>query len=93
MEDLTDVFLLAATSRPWVIDPAVLRPGRIDVQLFLDYPDLGERVEILKIAAGGGGEVEGFDPIDLAKRMEGTILKISLIKIFKGTVQRTLLAS
>ncbi|KAA8490912.1 Peroxisome biogenesis factor 1 [Porphyridium purpureum] len=44
------VFVLAATSRPDLIDPALLRPGRLDKWLHCDFPDEQERVDILKRA-------------------------------------------
>ena len=37
------VFIVAASSRPDMIDPALLRPGRIDSHIFLDYPSAEER--------------------------------------------------
>ncbi len=43
------VIMLAATNRPDVLDPALLRPGRFDRQVVVDMPDLEEREEILKI--------------------------------------------
>jgi len=43
------VIVLAATNRPDVLDPALLRPGRFDRRVVLDLPDIGEREEILKI--------------------------------------------
>ncbi|MFP4442021.1 MAG: ATP-dependent zinc metalloprotease FtsH [Spirochaetia bacterium] len=43
------VIILAATNRPDVLDPALLRPGRFDRQVVVDMPDLREREEILKI--------------------------------------------
>ena len=45
------VLVLAATNRPDVLDPALLRPGRFDRHVTLDLPDLSERGEILKIHA------------------------------------------
>ena len=45
------VVLLAATNRPWDIDPALMRPGRIDIHCFVPLPDLRGRHEILKLAA------------------------------------------
>ncbi|KAF4433069.1 Peroxisome biosynthesis protein PAS1 [Colletotrichum fructicola] len=47
-EGLSGVYVLAATSRPDLIDPALLRPGRLDKSLLCDMPSLEERVDILK---------------------------------------------
>jgi len=45
------VIILAATNRPEILDPALLRPGRFDRQVLVDRPDLKGRVEILKVHA------------------------------------------
>ena len=45
------VFILAATNRPEVLDPALLRPGRLDRRIIVDKPDLKGRVAILKVHA------------------------------------------
>lgn len=45
----TNIIVIAATNRPDVLDPALLRPGRFDRQVVLDLPDINEREEILKI--------------------------------------------
>jgi cell division protease FtsH len=45
----TNVIVVAATNRPDVLDPALLRPGRFDRRVVLDLPDINEREEILKI--------------------------------------------
>lgn len=45
----TPVIVLAATNRPEVLDPALLRPGRFDRQVLVDKPDFNGRVEILKV--------------------------------------------
>lgn len=42
------VFVIAATNRPDIIDPAMLRPGRLDRVLYVDLPNLQEREEILR---------------------------------------------
>ncbi|KAI7167848.1 hypothetical protein KC352_g25495, partial [Hortaea werneckii] len=47
-EGLTGVYVLAATSRPDLIDPALLRPGRLDKSLICGMPDLEERIDILQ---------------------------------------------
>ena len=49
----TRVIILAATNRPDVLDPALLRPGRFDRRVILDLPDLNDREAILKIHAEG----------------------------------------
>ncbi|KAL8868826.1 MAG: hypothetical protein Q9174_004727 [Haloplaca sp. 1 TL-2023] len=46
-EGLSGVYVLAATSRPDLIDPALLRPGRLDKSILCDLPDLEDRVDIL----------------------------------------------
>ena len=57
------VILLAATNRPDILDPALLRPGRFDRQIVVDMPDLKGREQILrvhvrKIPLAGGGNLE-----------------------------------
>ena len=42
------VFVIAATNRPDILDPAILRPGRIDRPLYVPLPDSSGKVEILK---------------------------------------------
>ncbi|XP_056254795.1 peroxisome biogenesis factor 1 isoform X3 [Seriola aureovittata] len=53
VEGLQGVYVLAATSRPDLIDPALLRPGRLDKSLYCPPPDLESRVEILKALSTG----------------------------------------
>lgn len=48
-EKETGVIILAATNRPDILDPALLRPGRFDRKIVLDPPDVNDREEILKI--------------------------------------------
>ena len=47
-EGLSGVYVLAATSRPDLIDPALLRPGRLDKSILCDMPDLDDRLDILQ---------------------------------------------
>lgn len=83
----THVIVLAATNRPDILDPALLRPGRFDRRVVLDLPDLNDREEILKIHARGkvlapdidlhkvAVRTPGFSGADLANLMnEGAIL-------------------
>jgi len=61
----TNVIVVAATNRPDVLDPALLRPGRFDRQVILDRPDMKGRTAILKVHTKGkpldkGLEVEGI---------------------------------
>ncbi len=47
----TNIIVIAATNRPDVLDPALLRPGRFDRQVILDNPDISDREAILKVHA------------------------------------------
>jgi ribosome biogenesis ATPase len=48
LEDRTGVFVIAATNRPDIIDPAMLRPGRLDKLLYVPLPSKDDRYSILK---------------------------------------------
>ena len=50
-DNQTNIIVLAATNRPDVLDPALLRPGRFDRQVVIDLPDIKDREAILKIHA------------------------------------------
>ena len=62
------LLILAATNRPEVLDPALLRPGRFDRRVIVDRPDLKGRIEILKVHAKNVmlDETVDFDEIALA---------------------------
>jgi len=70
-EGLDGVYVLAATSRPDLIDPALLRPGRLDKSLLCGMPTLEERFEILTCLARKMEVAEDVDLMDTAKRTEG----------------------
>jgi cell division protease FtsH len=52
-EQGTNVIIIAATNRPDILDPALLRPGRFDRKVTMDNPDVAGRLEILKVHAKG----------------------------------------
>jgi cell division protease FtsH len=65
------VILIAATNRPDILDPALLRPGRFDRQVVVDRPDLAGRNKILEVHASGKPLAPGVDLAVLAKRTPG----------------------
>ena len=65
------VILLAATNRPEVLDPALLRPGRFDRQVVLDAPDVNGREAILKVHARGKPLDQSVDLKKIALRTPG----------------------
>jgi cell division protease FtsH len=67
----TRVIVLAATNRPDVLDPALLRPGRFDRRVILDLPDLNDREAILKIHAEGKTIDKAVDLRRVAMRTPG----------------------
>ncbi|MDW8059797.1 MAG: ATP-dependent zinc metalloprotease FtsH [Thermomicrobium sp.] len=67
----TNVIVLAATNRPDVLDPALLRPGRFDRQVVLDRPDLHGRLAILKVHTRGKPLESDVDLEDLARQTPG----------------------
>ncbi len=83
----TSVIVIAATNRPDILDPALLRPGRFDRRVVLDRPDMRGRVEILKVHVRGkplapdvnlevlARQTPGFSGADLANMVnEAAIL-------------------
>ena len=83
----TNVIVIAATNRPDVLDPALLRPGRFDRQIVLDRPDIRGRISILQVHAKGkpfetsisleilAKQTPGFSGADLANLLnEAAIL-------------------
>lgn len=65
------VIVLAATNRPDILDPALLRPGRFDRQVFVGLPDIKGREEILKIHAKGKPLAEDVDLGSVARATSG----------------------
>ncbi len=67
----TNLIVIAATNRPDILDPALLRPGRFDRRVVLDMPDINEREDILKIHAKNKKFTEEVKLRQLAERTPG----------------------
>ncbi len=67
----TNVIVMAATNRPDILDPALLRPGRFDRRVVLDLPDMSGRHDILKIHAKGKPLADEVDLKVVAKQTPG----------------------
>jgi len=67
----TSVIVLAATNRPDILDPALLRPGRFDRRVILDRPDINGRAAILKVHANGKPLAESVNLEVLARQTVG----------------------
>jgi cell division protease FtsH len=67
----TNVILIAATNRPDILDPALLRPGRFDRQIQVDAPDMKGRQRILEVHAKGKPVAKGVDLAVLARKTPG----------------------
>ncbi|MET8578177.1 ATP-dependent zinc metalloprotease FtsH [Streptomyces sp. NPDC005012] len=65
------VILIAATNRPDILDPALLRPGRFDRQIAVDRPDMQGRLEILKVHQKGKPVAPDVDLTAVARRTPG----------------------
>ena len=67
----TNVILIAATNRPDILDPALLRPGRFDRQIAVEAPDMIGRHRILEVHAQGKPMAAGVDLLAVARRTPG----------------------
>ena len=67
----TNVIVTAATNRPDVLDPALLRPGRFDRRVILELPDINDREEILKIHVNGKPLALNVNLREIAERTPG----------------------
>ena len=73
LEDRKQIFIIAATNRPDIIDPAMLRPGRLDKLLYVPLPDFNDRCSILETITKNlklDKDIE-LSKINMDKRMEG----------------------
>jgi len=76
MESRLGVFVMGATNRPDIIDPAILRPGRLDKVLFVNLPSPSERVAILKAIT------KVLDPVSLSQLYFGNLIQDFFCLIF-----------
>ncbi|HMM41536.1 MAG TPA: ATP-dependent zinc metalloprotease FtsH [Thermomicrobiales bacterium] len=67
----TNVIVIAATNRPDVLDPALLRPGRFDRQVVLDRPDIAGRLAVLEVHSRGKPFEDDIALEDLARQTPG----------------------
>jgi len=67
----TKVIVIAATNRPDILDPALLRPGRFDRRVVLDRPDMNGRKAILEVHVRGKPLAEDVDLMELARQTPG----------------------
>ena len=72
-EEGTGIILIAATNRPDILDPALLRPGRFDRQVVVDRPDVNGRVDVLKVHLKGMKVAKDVKLDVLAKRTPGFV--------------------
>ena len=70
-DERANIILIAATNRPDILDPALLRPGRFDRQIAVEAPDLKGREAILKVHAQGKPLTAQVDLRQIAKRTPG----------------------
>ena len=70
-EEGSQIFIIAATNLPWEIDPAMLRPGRFDLKLYIPPPDLGARRDMFRRCLANSHYNTAIDVDYLAKLTEG----------------------
>ncbi len=73
LEELKEVIIIAATNRPDMVDPALLRPGRLDRLIYIQPPDEEERKKIFEVHLRGKPIGEDVDVEELAKRTDGYV--------------------
>ncbi|HIJ00922.1 MAG TPA: CDC48 family AAA ATPase, partial [Candidatus Methanomethylophilaceae archaeon] len=71
LEALHDVVVIAATNRPDIIDPALLRPGRFDKMIYIGLPDLEARKAILRIHTKNKPLADDVDLDEIARKTDG----------------------
>ncbi|KAG2467024.1 NVL protein, partial [Polypterus senegalus] len=85
LETRKQVFIMAATNRPDIIDPAVLRPGRLDKSLYVGLPQPQERFAILQTITKGTDYVKGADLTALVREASINALRGQINLTFSST--------
>lgn len=70
-QEISDVIVIGATNRPEILDPAIVRPGRLSDMVYISLPDLKAREEILKIGCRGMQLGSDVDLATIASKTEG----------------------
>ncbi|MGB2727721.1 MAG: AAA family ATPase [Halobacteriota archaeon] len=73
LEELKEVIIIAATNRPDMVDPALLRPGRLDRLIYIQPPDKEERKKIFDVHLRGKPIGEDVDVEEFAERTDGYV--------------------
>lgn len=73
LEELKEVIIIAATNRPDMVDPALLRPGRLDRLIYIQPPDKEERKKIFDVHLSGKPIGEDVDVEEFAERTDGYV--------------------
>ena len=102
LEERVGVFVIAATNRPDIIDPAMLRPGRLDKLLYVPLPNSEDRLQILRtcckkvplsedvdlVSIANSPLLEGFSGADLSALTREAQVNALKLKIFLGTTDK-----
>ena len=67
IESSGNVLVVGATNRPWMLDDALLRPGRLDAHVLVDLPNLSDRMEIFKTLIAQGVSIREQDLEEIAR--------------------------
>ncbi|UGV40359.1 CDC48 family AAA ATPase [Methanococcoides orientis] len=73
IEEMKDIVVVAATNRPDIIDPALLRPGRFDRLIYVKAPEREERIKIFNIHLAGKPLSDDISPSELADMTQGYV--------------------